>query len=167
MKLLPSSNDLPAKKSQFPSMLCESQESQTTVKEVRNCQNIMITWTWVEFQIRGFQDQNARPGASWLVAAGASKKKKVDFIKFLLDEALLSTNFSSIYYIELKSTEICEQIVKTACIFIVSMAKPPKCFTTHCYMVWELVKEWQVAGAPKNSFGQNLHVFEVIHILYT
>ena len=48
------------------------------------------------------------------------QKKKKDFINFLLDEALLSPNvndISSIYYIELKSTKICEQIVKIACIF--------------------------------------------------
>ena len=80
----------------------------------------MERWSWCRDsgrnRARGVRDQNAGPGAGWLVAAGASKKKK-DFIKFLPDEALLSTNFnsiSSICYIELKSTEIREQIVKIA-----------------------------------------------------
>jgi hypothetical protein len=72
-----------------------------------------------KIRTKGFRDQNAGPGAGWLVAAGASKKIK-DFINCLPDEALLSPNvndISSIYHIELKSTKICEQIVKIACIF--------------------------------------------------
>ena len=47
-----------------------------------------------------------------------AQKKKKDLLNFLSDEAFLSTNdnyISSIYYIELKITEICEQIVKIAC----------------------------------------------------
>jgi len=49
-----------------------------------------------------------------------SRKKKMDFINFWPDRALLSTNvnyISSIYYIELKSTEIRKKIVKIACMF--------------------------------------------------
>jgi hypothetical protein len=48
------------------------------------------------------------------------EKKKKDLINFSSDEAFLSTNDSyifSMYYIELKSTEICTQIVKIYCIF--------------------------------------------------
>ena len=56
---------------------------------------------------KGVLGSECQTGASWLVAAGALKKKK-DFINFLPDEALLSPNvndISSIYYIELKSTK--------------------------------------------------------------
>jgi len=62
------------------------------------------------------------------------RKKKVDFIKFLPDEALLSTNFnniSSIYYIELKSTEICEKIVKN-CLHIQYMLPNMTCNWYSC-----------------------------------
>ena len=48
-------------------------------------------WPLVHFKARGFQDQNAGPGAGWLVAARGSKKK--DFVNFLPDEAFLSTKF--------------------------------------------------------------------------
>jgi len=50
---------------------------------------------------RGFRDQNAGPGAGWLVAAGGSKKK-MDFIICWPDKAFLSTyeiNLFSIHYI--------------------------------------------------------------------
>jgi hypothetical protein len=53
---------------------------------------------------RGFQDQNAGPDPSWLVAAGGSKKKNWTSSIFLLSEARLSTNdngISIIYYIGL------------------------------------------------------------------
>jgi hypothetical protein len=59
-----------------------------------------------------------RGSVGWLPLE--ARKKKKDFINFSPDEAVLSTNDSyifSIYYIELKSTEICTQIVKIACIF--------------------------------------------------
>ena len=56
----------------------------------------------VHWLSRGFQDQNARPDPSWLVATGGSKKMSI--INFLLSEACLSANndgISIIYYIGL------------------------------------------------------------------
>ena len=79
---------------------------------------------------KGVPGSECRTGGQLVGYRWSLEKKKKDFINFLPDEAFLSPNvndISSIYYIELKSTKICKQIVKIACIF------------NACRQIWPLI----------------------------
>jgi len=59
--------------------------------------------------LKGVPGSECRTGGRLVGCRWSLEKKKMDFINFWPDRALLSTNvdyISSIYYIELKSTEI-------------------------------------------------------------
>jgi len=60
-------------------------------------------------ELKGVPGSECQTGGRLVGCRWSLEKKKMDFINFWLDRALLSTNvnyISSIYYIELKSTEI-------------------------------------------------------------
>jgi len=70
--------------------------------------------------VKGVPGSECHTGGRLVGCHWSLEKKKMDFINFWPDQALLSTNvnyISSIYYIELKSTEIRKKIVKIACMF--------------------------------------------------
>jgi len=71
--------------------------------------HIAIRWHWVRELIKGVPGSECQTGGRLVGCRWSLEKKKKNFINFWPDRALLSTNvnyISSIYYIELKSTEI-------------------------------------------------------------